>query len=211
MKAVLIEIYQVHSMRSCMKSIIIIFMYILSTLTFGCSDSPKEVVEPIETLTLAEPSDLDLIPMHLMDGRLTVYVPPGFQVCTDTADWVTKPDLFSMLLCHETGGVRVGVYESEKPVLLESTEKLLQKTVSSLKNKAPFADLYRNEIMILGERQCMVLDYRITVGRIETRTLCVGMIMEDLILTVFFETTLEFEYDWLDRGLCIVSSIEVNR
>jgi len=196
-----------------MKIIKIITVIFSTMLILSCSQSAQSDLTPLSSLCNSNQESLGLTPRTFLDGILTIHIPNNFYEMSQERIAMKYPDQQRptvVMTNNDNGTVNVAINHTDHKVSPAEIEDFHRYMEGMFKKKYSSAVWYRSEVLQIGKRKCFVLDLQTPALDTKIRNIMMCTSVNGRILLVTFNTTLELESEWLDRGYCIISSIMIN-
>lgn len=147
----------------------------------------------------------------LLGGKVSMLIPSAFQPLSQEMLLRKYPNPMppNLVYANETGSVSIAMTHSSVPMTTAQLPAALEQMAAGVKTAQPNAKWFRSEMTTLNGRPFFITEFQSAATDTDVRNIIVGTSVDDRLLIVAFNTTVQLAAAWLPAGKEIIQSITV--
>ena len=153
----------------------------------------------------------ELSKLELLDGRVQMLMPDSFAVMSEELLRLKYPNENrpTIVYTNSDGTINIAVNHPDSEIPNDAVGALRDQIVTSFKNLYPSAVWYRDEMASVDGRNYFVIELTTPAVDTEIRNIMYFSSLNDRLLGISFNCTVEHEQEWAEIGKRVIDSISI--
>jgi hypothetical protein len=167
--------------------------------------------EPPPPLESVEVAGVRLEPRSMVDGRVSLLVPEGFELLDEETLALKYPSQPrpTQVYSDASGGVNLIVKHTDEVLAAKGLDEARLFTQRMLGNMDPGLEWVSSELRTVQGREWFTLDYRSMSSGVALRNMLSATSFEGTMLMVTINLTGELEAEWAEPASAVLASVQV--
>ena len=156
---------------------------------------------------------IQLTSKSLLDGKLTLLVPKGFQIMDEEMLRIKYPNRNrpTLVYTNEPGSINVAINHTANRITMDQLAEAHQQMERAFRQNFPSAKWYQSGLIEIQGRKWMTLNVQTPALDTKIRNIVAGTSLDDRFLLVTFNVTEELEEKWLKAAEAVIQSIRISK